>query len=93
MRCENPKCWGNDEFYVALDRIVKIHTIGGIILDLSVDVEQFLRDNPWVCAKCEGRAVEVTNDDIDAFWKIYGTRIDRKIKNPKWTDEHSQNHP
>ena len=93
MKCENPKCHGNGEFYVALDRIVKIHTIGEIILDVSADVEQFLRNDPWVCAKCEGRAVDVTNEDIDTFWKIYGTRIDRRIKNPEWTGERSQNNP
>jgi len=84
VRCEN--CKSSDEFFVVLNRGVNVHTVGGQILDMVVDEEQFSMgegSRPFACARCGSVDITMLNEDIDAFWAIFGKRVDRTVKNPK----------
>lgn len=88
MRCLKPNCGSTDGFYVILTRTVQAHAMDGRILELVVDDEQFGKE-PFVCATCGGNSVEFSNTDVDAFWKIFSQRVDRRVSNPKWLEEQS----
>jgi hypothetical protein len=82
MRCKT--CGNGEEFYVNLHRIVQTHAIDGKLLELVVDDEQFSPKGAFICAPCGSVEVELTNDDIDTFWTLFGQRVNRRIDNPRW---------
>ena len=88
MRCLEPRCGATDGFYFITTRTTQVHAIDGRVLDLVLDEEQFQKE-PFACGTCGSRKVEVSNQDIDAFWKIFNQRVDRRVNNPKWIDDQS----
>lgn len=87
MKCK--KCGNSELFYVSLDRLVQVHTLGGEVLDIHIDDEQLQDTGAYHC-ECGSTEVDVTNEDIDSFWKLFGKRVSRKITNPKWLTENGK---
>lgn len=81
MRCL--KCGKSDEFFVTLERMVWLHTMSEEVLDMVIDGEQFPRADAFACANCGSTEIDVTNADIDGFWKLFNQRVDRKVRNPE----------
>ena len=81
MKCLN--CKQGEEFFLVLTRGVIVHTIAQQVLEVEVDGEQLAEKNHAACAKCGSTKVDMTNADIDAFWAIYGQRVERRVKNPE----------